>query len=62
DAMSVAPIAAHQNRVAAIAYREKRTWESLLRIEERVGRRPGAFEVGNGFVVAAIRERDSTHS
>ena len=56
DAMCVAPIAAHQNRVAAIAFREKRTWESLLRIEERVGRRPGAFEVGHGFVLAAIRK------
>ena len=56
DAMCVAPIAAHQNRVAAIAYREKRTWESLLRIEERVGRRPGASEVGHGFVLAAIKK------
>jgi ubiquinone/menaquinone biosynthesis C-methylase UbiE len=56
DTLAVAPLAAHQARVATIARREKRTWESLLRIEERVGRRSGAFEVGHGFVVAAIRK------
>ena len=55
DAMAVAPIAAHQNRVAGIALREKRTWESLLRVEERVGRRPGVSEVGHGFLMAASR-------
>jgi ubiquinone/menaquinone biosynthesis C-methylase UbiE len=55
DVMSVAPIAATQNRIAAIARRERRTWEALLRIEERVGRRPGVLETGDGFVVAAVR-------
>jgi ubiquinone/menaquinone biosynthesis C-methylase UbiE len=55
DAMSVAPIAAYQDRVAAIARREKRTWETLLRIEEQIGRRPGVLEAGHGFVVAAVR-------
>jgi ubiquinone/menaquinone biosynthesis C-methylase UbiE len=56
DAMSVAPVAAHQDRVAAIAHRERRTWEALLRIEERVGRRAGVLEAGDGFVVAAVRK------
>jgi ubiquinone/menaquinone biosynthesis C-methylase UbiE len=56
DAMAVAPIAAHQDRVTSIARREKRTWDSLLRIEERVGRRAGAFEMGHGFVIAAVRK------
>jgi len=55
DAMSVAPLAAYQDRVAAIAHRERKTWEGLLRLEERVGRRPGALESGHGFVVAAVR-------
>ncbi len=56
DVMSVAPIAAHQDRVAAIARRDERTWETLLRIEERVGRRPGVFEMGDGFLIAAVRK------
>jgi ubiquinone/menaquinone biosynthesis C-methylase UbiE len=55
DAMSVAPVAAFQDRVAAIARREKRTWETLLRTEEQVGRRPGMLEAGHGFLVAAVR-------
>lgn len=57
DAMSVAPLAAFQDRVAAIAAREPRTWAALLKIEEAVGRRPGTLETGHGFVVAAIRDR-----
>jgi ubiquinone/menaquinone biosynthesis C-methylase UbiE len=56
DAMSIAPIAAHSASIASIAHREKRTWAALLKIEERVGRRPGAFEVGNGFVICADRK------
>jgi ubiquinone/menaquinone biosynthesis C-methylase UbiE len=55
DVMSVAPIAAHQDRIAAIARRERRTWEGLLRIEELVGRRVGTLETGHGFVLAAVR-------
>jgi ubiquinone/menaquinone biosynthesis C-methylase UbiE len=55
DAMSVAPVAAYQDRVAAIAGRERRTWETLLRVEEQIGRRPGVLEAGHGFVVAAVR-------
>jgi len=55
DVMSVAPISAHQDRIAAIAHREKRAWATLLRVEEQVGRRPGVLETGHGFVVAAIR-------
>lgn len=55
DAMSVAPIAAYQNRVAAVARREKRTWETLLRVEEQIGRRPGVLETGHGFLIAAVR-------
>lgn len=55
DAMSVAPIAAFQDRVAMIARREERTWETLLRVEEQVGRRPGVLETGHGFLIAAVR-------
>jgi ubiquinone/menaquinone biosynthesis C-methylase UbiE len=55
DTMSVAPIAAHSGRIASIARREKKTWDALLRIEEQVGRRSGAHEVGHGFIVAANR-------
>jgi len=56
DVMSVAPIAAHQDRVAAIARRDERTWETLLRVEERVGWRPDVFELGDGFLIAAVRK------
>jgi len=56
DAMSVAPIAAHSDRIASIARREKETWNALLRIEEQVGRRSGALEVGGGFIMAATRK------
>jgi ubiquinone/menaquinone biosynthesis C-methylase UbiE len=55
DTMSVAPIGAFQNRIAGIARREKRTWRQLLHVEELVGRRPGTFETGHGFVIAAVR-------
>ncbi len=55
DTMSVAPITAHDNRIAASARRSERTWESLLRVEERAGRRSGTLETGHGFVVAAVR-------
>lgn len=55
DTMTVAPLAAFQDRVAAIARRDRRTWETLLRTEERIGRRPGTFETGHGFLVAAVR-------
>lgn len=55
DLMAVAPLAAFQNRVARIARRDRRSWENLLRIEERVGRRPGVLETGHGFIIAARR-------
>jgi ubiquinone/menaquinone biosynthesis C-methylase UbiE len=55
DVMSVAPIAAFQDRVAAVARRDRRTWKALLEIEEQVGRKPGVLESGHGFVVAAVR-------
>lgn len=55
DVMSIAPLAAFQAQVAAVARRERRTWETLLRTEERLGRRPGLFESGHGFAVLALR-------
>ena len=57
DTMSVAPIARMDDRVIAVARRDAHTWRSLLRIEERAGRRPGTYESGDGFVVAAVRRR-----
>jgi SAM-dependent methyltransferase len=60
DLMSVAPVAAFQDRLVAIARREKRTWETLLRLEERAGRRAGVYEAGHGFVVAAVRSKVRT--
>jgi SAM-dependent methyltransferase len=56
DTMSIAPIAAFQDHVAKTAHREPRTWEALLRIEERIGRRPGVREAGHGFAMAAVRK------
>ncbi len=56
DVMSVAPIAALQDRIVSIARRNPRTWESLLRIEERLGRRAGLHESGHGFIVAAEKK------
>ncbi|MCI4346219.1 MAG: class I SAM-dependent methyltransferase [Thermoplasmata archaeon] len=55
DLLSVAPISASQDRVLEIARRETRTWRALLELEERVGRRDGVLEAGNGFIVAARR-------
>lgn len=55
DTLAIAPVAAYQPRVASIAQRDPRTWATLLRVEEEVGRRPGALETGHGFVVAAVR-------
>jgi SAM-dependent methyltransferase len=55
DTMSIAPLAAHHERVAAIARREPRTWRTLLELEETVGRRNGALEIGHGFAIAARR-------
>lgn len=56
DAMAVAPATAFQDRVLAIARRDTKSWNGLLRIEERIGRRPGAQDLGHGFMVAAIRK------
>ncbi|MFZ3355139.1 MAG: class I SAM-dependent methyltransferase [Thermoplasmata archaeon] len=55
DIMSVAPIAAFQDRIASSARRDARTWKALLEIEEQVGRRPGVLESGHGFLIAAVR-------
>ncbi len=55
DMMSIAPITVHDDRIPASALRSDRTWESLLRVEERTGRRIGTFESGHGFVMAAVR-------
>lgn len=55
DAMAVGAVGWTVGRIAASARREPRTWENLLRIEERIGRRPGALETGHGFLVAATR-------
>jgi len=57
DRMAVGVVAAYQERLAASARREPRTWENLLRLEERVGRRSGVLETGDGFVVVAVRSR-----
>jgi SAM-dependent methyltransferase len=54
DLLAIAPIAAHQPLIAQVARQERRTWEELLRLEEKVGRRPGTLETGQGFVVFAV--------
>jgi ubiquinone/menaquinone biosynthesis C-methylase UbiE len=56
DTMSVAPITAHENRIVLSSQRQPRTWEALLSLEERAGRRPGVYETGDGFVMAASRK------
>ena len=56
DTMSIGPLSAIETRIAEKARREPRSWESLLRIEEKVGRRPGLMEGGHGFLVAAKRK------
>ena len=55
DLMSVAPVSAFQDAVPRLASRERRAWETLIRLEEAVGRRPGTGEMGLGLVVAAVR-------
>jgi SAM-dependent methyltransferase len=55
DRMALAPISAYRVRLTRIARRERRTWQNLLAVEERAGRRPGTLETGHGFVVAAVR-------
>ena len=55
DVMSVGPLSAIDTRIAEKAIREPKTWESLLRIEEKVGRRPGLMEGGHGFLLVAKR-------
>jgi hypothetical protein len=59
DAMAVAPATAFQDRVLSVARRDKRAWEGLIRVEERLGRRPGAHDVGHGFIVSARRKPSS---
>ncbi len=55
EVMGVGPIAGFQDEVAAIARRASRTWTSLLRLEEAVGRDHGSLEAGDGFLVRAVR-------
>jgi ubiquinone/menaquinone biosynthesis C-methylase UbiE len=55
DLMAVGPLVAFHDHIAKIARRDPTAWENLLRIEERVGRRPGVTETGHGFIVAARR-------
>lgn len=55
DRMAIAPIAAYRVRLTSIARRERRTWNNLLALEERAGRRAGTLETGHGLVVAAVR-------
>jgi SAM-dependent methyltransferase len=55
DRMALAPIGAFRTRLTTIARRERNTWNHLLALEERAGRRPGTLETGHGFVVAAVR-------
>ena len=55
DRMALAPISAYRARLTRIARRERRTWQNLLAVEERAGRRPGTLETGHGFMVAAVR-------
>ena len=57
EIMSIAPVARMDNRIIAAARRDKRAWQALLEVEERVGHRPGVLETGDGFLVAAIRDR-----
>lgn len=60
DRMAVGAIGAYRDRLATIARRDRRTWATLLSIEEDVGRRAGVLETGHGFVVAAVRRRDAS--
>ena len=55
DTMVVAPLATYDDRLLRIAHRSPRTWETLLRLQEEVGRRPGVAETGHGFVMSARR-------
>jgi ubiquinone/menaquinone biosynthesis C-methylase UbiE len=58
DIMSIAPVARMDERIIASAHRRGDTWRSLLQIEEIVGRRPGVFESGDGFIVCAKRSSE----
>jgi hypothetical protein len=57
DTMSVGPVARMDDRLISVARHDRRTWESLLEVEERAGRRPGVLETGDGFLVCAVRRR-----
>lgn len=57
DVMSIGPVARMDNAVVSAARRDRRSWESLLELEERVGRREGVRETGDGFLVAAMKGR-----
>ena len=55
DAMAIAPLGWATDRIAASAIRDRRTWQNLLGLEERIGRRPGTLETGHGLIVSAVR-------
>jgi len=55
DRMAVAPMGAFRDRLTTLARRDREAWQNLIRLEERVGRRPGVLETGHGFVIAAVR-------
>ncbi|HYB79135.1 MAG TPA: class I SAM-dependent methyltransferase [Thermoplasmata archaeon] len=59
DRMAIAPIGAYRDRLTTLARRDRVAWRNLIKLEERVGRRPGVLETGHGFVIAAVR-RPST--
>lgn len=55
DLLSVGPVSRTDDRVIEVARRNRRTWESLLRIEERAGRRAGVSESGDGLLLCGVR-------
>ncbi len=56
DRMALGSIGAYRDRLTTIARRDRRAWQNLVELEERVGRRPGVLETGHGFVMAAVRQ------
>jgi ubiquinone/menaquinone biosynthesis C-methylase UbiE len=55
EIMSVAPVAAFQNRIASSARRSWQSWKALIEIEEQIGHRSGVWESGHGFLISAVR-------
>jgi SAM-dependent methyltransferase len=55
ERQAVAPVSLWRADVAAKARRDARSWRNLIEIEEVVGRRGGALEMGSGLLVSARR-------